>query len=583
MRTFRVWAPLAKKVEVQVDGKRHAMSPEEKTESSTGGWWRAEVETAEVNSDYGFFLDGKGPLPDPCSLSQPEGIHGLSRVVDVSAFKWTDAKWQPPPLSSAIIYELHVGTFTSQGTFKAAIEKLDHLFQLGVTHIELMPVNEFSGSRGWGYDGVDLFAAHHAYGGPFALARFVDACHARGLAVLLDVVYNHVGPAGNHLGDFGPYFTSRYSTPWGKAVNFDDADSDEVRRFFCDNALMWLRDFHFDGLRLDAVHAMLDRTAEHFLEQLGREVKQLSAQLGRLLVVIAESDLNDPRLLWPRERGGFALNAQWSDDFHHSLHSLLTDERDGYYADFGSLAQLAKALRQAFVYDGCYSSSRRRRHGRKPDGLSGHHFLAYLQNHDQIGNRAKGERSAHLMNKDRLKIAAALVLTSPFVPMLFQGEEWAASTPFLYFTNHREAELAEKVRDGRRKEFAAFGWKPEEIPDPQAEETFLRSKLRWEEILGEPHAEILEWHRKLIRLRRTESAMTDGRLDLVNVQFDDEARWLVMERGPITVACNFGSETQDVPLRTGHQRMLTASSENAVAKNETLSLPRESVAILKVD
>jgi maltooligosyltrehalose trehalohydrolase len=430
MHTFRVWTLLPKRVEIQVDGVRHLMVAE------PDGWWHAEVSSAEPGSDYGFFLDGEGPIPDPRSPWQPRGVRGLSRVVDHGAFGWTDSAWQAPPLSQAVIYELHIGTFTRQGAFQAAIEKLDHLVELGVTHVELMPVNEFSGTRGWGYDGVDLFAPHHAYGGPEGLKKLVDACHSRRLAVLLDVVYNHLGPSGNVLDRFAPYFTSRYATPWGPAINFDGADSDEVRRFFCDNALMWLRDYHFDGLRLDAVHAILDTSAEPFLEQLGVEVKQLEAQLDRPLVLIAESDLNDPRLLWPRERGGFALDAQWSDDFHHALHTVLTGERKGYYSDFGALADLAKALRQAFVYDGQYSAHRRRRHGRPPAGLSGGRFLAYLQNHDQIGNRANGERSSQLLSSERLKIAAAIVFTSPFIPLLFQGEEWGATTPFLYFTDH---------------------------------------------------------------------------------------------------------------------------------------------------
>jgi maltooligosyltrehalose trehalohydrolase len=573
MQTFRVWAPLPKEVSVRVKGRDYPMV------SEPSGWRAVVVPDAKTGDDYGFMLDGEGPFPDPRSAFQPQGVNGLSRVVDHAAFGWRDAHWQAPPLSSAVIYELHIGTFTPEGTFAAAVGQLDHLVALGITHVELMPVNEFSGHHGWGYDGVDLFAPHHDYGDAAALKTLIDACHARHLAVLLDVVYNHLGPTGNYLAKFAPYFNSHYSTPWGSAINFDGPDSDEVRRFFCDNALMWLRDFHFDGLRLDAVHAIIDTSAEPFLEQLGREVKELAAASGRHLVLIPESDLNDPRLLASREAGGFELDAQWSDDFHHALHTVLTGEKNGYYADFGSLAQLAKALRQAWVYDGCYAAFRRRRHGRPHRGLSGHRFLGYLQNHDQIGNRAQGDRSSQFLSDGQLKIAAALILTSPFVPMLFQGEEWAASTPFLYFTDHQDAALGQAVREGRRREFAAFGWKPEEIPDPQAPETFQRSKLNWPELTAARHADLLDWHRKLIHLRRTEPALDDGRLELVQVQFDEPARWLTLTRGPFTIACNFHTAAQSVPIPPARQ-ILLASAPPALS-NAAITLPPQSVAILK--
>jgi maltooligosyltrehalose trehalohydrolase len=574
MKTFRVWAPLPKTLEVQVGNEVLPMS------AGPDGWWTAEA-PAPPDGDYGFILDGAGPFPDPRSPWQPQGVHGLSRLVDQGAFRWSDAGWQPPPLSAAVIYELHVGTFTPAGTFAAAIERLGHLADLGVTHVELMPANEFPGDRGWGYDGVDLFAPHHAYGGPHGLKELVDACHARGLAVLLDVVYNHLGPSGNYLGRFAPYFTTRYSTAWGPALNFDGPDSDEVRRFFCDNARMWLRDYHLDGLRLDAVHAIFDASAQPFLEQLGGEVKQMEAQLGRRLLLIAESDANDPRLLWSRERGGFGLDAQWSDDFHHALHAVLTGERNGYFADFGRLAQIGKALRQAYVFDGCYSVYRRRRHGRPPAGLSGHRFLAYLQNHDQIGNRARGERSPKLMSLGRLKTGAALLFTSPFLPMLFQGEEWGAGTPFLYFTDHPEPKLAQAVREGRRQEFAAFGWRPDEIPDPQARETFELSKLNWSEIPESPHLELLAWHRQLIRLRRLEPALTDGRLDLVRAQWDEQAHWLTLERGAITAACNLAAAPQRIPLRAGKQRALMISEAGIATGDGFVELPPDSVAMVK--
>jgi maltooligosyltrehalose trehalohydrolase len=550
-------------------------------EAQHDGWWSAKVLSAKIGDDYGFILNGEGPFPDPRSKSQPKGVHQMSRLVDENHFQWTDKKWQSPPIASAIIYEMHIGTFTPGGTFLSTIEKLDHLASLGVTHVELMPVVEFPGNYGWGYDGVDLFAPHHAYGKTDDLKALVDACHACGLGAILDVVYNHLGPSGNYLAKFAPYFTTRYAPTWGEALNYDGTDSDKVRRFFCDNALMWLRNFHFDGLRLDAVHAIYDFSAQHFLEQLKLEVEQLSAQLGRHLFLIAESDLNDPRLLWPRERGGFDLDAQWSDDFHHALHTVLTGEKNGYYSDFGTLGNLAKALQKAFVYDGKYSAHRRRRHGRPAEILSGQRFLGYLQNHDQVGNRAQGERSSHLLSLGKLKIGAALVLTSPFVPLLFQGEEWGASTPFLYFTDYQEPELAAAVGEGRCKEFAAFGWKANEVPHPQARETFEKSKLKWNEIDGPPHAEILEWHKQLIHLRRAENDWSDGEMKNVRVEFDENDNWLVMKRGASIVACNFSARLQRIPLWDGTFQVLLASDPGVNAINGSVVLPPESVAICR--
>jgi maltooligosyltrehalose trehalohydrolase len=575
MHTFRVWAPLPKKVEAQVGAEKFLL------DAQADGWWSAEISTANAGDDYGFLLDGAGPFPDPRSASQPDGVHKLSRLVDQNKFQWTDKNWQSPPLASAVIYELHLGTFTPAGTFISAIEKLDYLVALGVTHVELMPVVQFSGKHGWGYDGVDLFAPHYAYGVPDDLKNLVDACHARGLGAILDVVYNHLGPSGNYLAKFAPYFTKRYAPTWGEALNYDGADSENVRRFFCDNALMWLRDFHFDGLRLDAVHAIYDFSAQHFLEQLKREVEQLSARTGRHLFLIPESDLNDPRLLWPRERGGFNLDAQWSDDFHHALHTVLTGEKNGYYSDFGRLENLAAALQQAFVYEGKFSEHRRRKHGRPVENLSAHRFVGYLQNHDQVGNRAQGERSSALMSRGKLKIGAALVLTSPFVPMLFQGEEWGAATPFLYFTDYPEPELAAAVAEGRCKEFAAFGWKPEEVPHPQARETFERSKLNWNEPAENSHAEILAWHKKLIQLRRAEKDLSDGDLKNVRVEFDEKNRWLVMRRGTITVACNFASHSRGIPLPLREYKTLLASEPGVNAVSGGIILRPESVAIFQ--
>jgi len=538
--TFSIWAPRASSAEVVIGDRRVRM--EMSASASASGWFVATVDDAGPGTRYMLSIDGGDVRPDPRSNFQPEGLDGPSEIVDHGAFGWTDEAWRGVPLPSAVLYELHVGTFTADGTFEAAIGNLGHLADLGVDVIELMPVNEFPGLRGWGYDGAGLFAPHHGYGGPEGLKRLVDAAHNRGIAVVVDVVYNHLGPAGNHLGEFGPYFTDRYATPWGMAVNLDGASSDEVRRFFLDNASYWLREFHVDGLRVDAVHALVDTSATHFLEELCGEVERLSAELGRNLFLIAESDLNDPRVVARREVGGYGFDAQWSDDFHHALHAVLTGEQGGYYGDFGSLSQLATALRRAFVFAGDYSASRDRRHGRVPAGIAGWRFLGYLQNHDQIGNRAQGERSSQLLSPERLEIAAALVFTAPFVPMLFMGEEWGAASPFLYFTDHSDPDLARAVSEGRRREFAAFGWAPEEVPDPQDASSFERSKLDWDEVRTAQHARLLDWHRRLIALRRDRPELRDGRLDRVRVDVDEAARRITVHRGEIRVHVNLGDE-----------------------------------------
>ncbi|MGH7748223.1 MAG: malto-oligosyltrehalose trehalohydrolase, partial [Candidatus Dormibacteria bacterium] len=405
-------------------------------------------------TDYRLGVDGHPGLPDPRSPHQPEGVHGPSRTVDHRAHAWGDGDWRGAELADAVLYELHVGTFTPQGTFDAAAARLGHLVELGVTAVEIMPVAEFPGDRGWGYDGVNLFAPHHAYGGPDGLRRLVDACHAHGLAAVLDVVYNHLGPDGNYLGAFGPYFTDRYRTPWGEAINLDGRQSDEVRAFVVDNALMWLRDYHLDGLRLDAVHAILDTSAVHILEELAGRVRALEAELGRRLWLIAESDLNDPRLVRDPDRGGYGLDAQWTDDVHHALHAVLTGERTGYYADYGRVEDVAQALRHAFVLDGRYSRYRERRFGRPIGDLGGAHFVVCLQNHDQVGNRATGDRISATLSPGLLACGAALVLCSPYTPMIFMGEEWGAATPFQFFSHMPDSALREAIRDGRYAEFA---------------------------------------------------------------------------------------------------------------------------------
>jgi maltooligosyltrehalose trehalohydrolase len=546
-----------------------------------GDWWQLEVEDAGPGADYGFLVDDDvSCYPDPRSQRQPNGVHGLSRVYDQTAFAWTDAPFQAPPLASGILYELHIGAFTPEGTFDAAAGKLDYLAGLGVTHIELMPVAAFEGRHGWGYDAVALYAVHEPYEGPDGLKRFVNAAHAKGLAVLLDVVYNHFGPSGNYTGRFGPYVVDSHRTPWGGAVNLEDAGAYEVRRYFCDNALMWLRDFHVDGLRIDAVHAFVDRSAIHFLEQLATEVATLEASLARRLVLIAESDLNDPRVVTPREAGGFGIDAQWSDDFHHALFTaLIPAERQGYYADFGLLAQLAKAIEQTFVYDGIYSRYRKRIHGRPPTGLSQHKFLGYIENHDQVGNRAIGDRISHIAGLDRAKIAAALVLTSPFVPMLFQGQEWAASTPFQYFADHDDLELARAVSEGRRREFAAFGWEPARIPDPENPAAFESSKLKWEEAARPGHAEMLAWYRALICLRRRTPCLNDATPGNTRVTYDEQEKWLRMERGTISVICNLGELEHGFGVPSG-AGVLLRSREIARTEEGAIVLPPDTVAVL---
>jgi maltooligosyltrehalose trehalohydrolase len=569
---IEVWAPKTHQVDLDADGVRHPMVP-----AGRPGWWRADVQV----TDYSFRLDDGDQLPDPRSLWQPYGINGPSRIYDHSAFSWTDDAWRGVPLSGSVLYELHTGTFTAEGTFDAAITRLDYLRELGITTIELMPVAAFPGHHGWGYDGVNLWAVHDPYGGPDGLKRFVDAAHARGLAVLLDVVYNHLG-AGNRLADFGPYFTTVYSTPWGSAVNLDQPGSDEVRAFLIGNALMWLRDYHLDGLRLDAVHALRDTRAVHFLEELADDVQALEARVKRELTLIAESDLNDPRMVTAGEAGGYGLDAQWSDDFHHAVHATITGERDGYYTDFASMAALAKTYTRVFFHDGTWSSFRGRTHGRPVDVLRtpGHRFLGYLQDHDQIGNRAVGDRITAGIPADLAMVAAGLVLTAPFTPMLFMGEEWAASTPWQYFTDHIDPDLARAVADGRRQEFAAHGWATEDVPNPQDEATFLNSKLDWPERHREPHATMLSWYRQLIALRHARPELTDSRLDRITVQYDEQARWLLVHRGPLCIGANLSNAPVQLTLAAPAAAILATSNSAVTTTQTTLNLPPVSFAVV---
>lgn len=562
--SFEVWAPSADRVEVVIADRRHALQRGDR------GWWRGGP-AAVAGTDYTFRIDGGPERPDPRSRHQPNGVHGPSRVVHLPSPAPGPV---PIDLASAVIEEIHIGTFSAEGTFDGAIDHLDHLVDLGVTAVEIMPVNAFPGVRGWGYDGVDLWAVHEPYGGPAGLRRFVDAAHARDLAVILDVVHNHLGPDGNYLAEFGPYFTDRFSTPWGDAVNLDGAASDEVREFLIESALAWITDYGIDGLRLDAVHALLDTSAVHLLEELAVRV----AELDRPAVLIAESDLNDPRLVRARTEGGYGLDAQWSDDFHHALHVALTGERTAYYADFTGLADVATALERGFVYDGRYSAHRDRRHGRPLGGLSGHRLLAYAQNHDQIGNRARGDRLVHQCGERRAAVGAVITLTSPFVPMLFQGEEWAASTPFPYFTDHQDPALAAAVRLGRRQEWAAFGWDPDDIPEPQDPTTFESAKLRWDERTEAPHAEMLDLHRRLLALRHSRPALADGRLDEVSATADEASGTLVVERGDVVIVANLSSEDQVVEARDGRDLLVATDDPELVA--DRVRMPPSSAAVL---
>ncbi|MGY1663358.1 malto-oligosyltrehalose trehalohydrolase [Geodermatophilus sp. SYSU D00705] len=574
---FSVWAPLPKRVRLQVDGAVHDMRRDD------DGWWRAVVEAAP-EADYGFLLDeDETPRPDPRSRRQPDGVHGLSRRFDPAAYGWGDSAWTGRPLAGGVVYEMHVGTFTPEGTLDAAARRLDHLVELGVDFVELLPVNGFNGTHNWGYDGVLWYTVQEEYGGPAAYQRFVDACHARGLGVIQDVVYNHLGPSGNYLPLFFPVFSEGANT-WGNSVNLSGPDSDEVRRYIIDNALMWLRDMHVDGLRLDAVHALVDERATHLLEELAQEVDRLSVAEGRPLTLIAESDLNDPRMVTPRVAGGTGLTAQWSDDFHHALHATLTGEGQGYYADFAAagLAGLAKTLTGAFFHDGAWSSFRRRHHGRPVDTgvLPGWKFLAYLQDHDQIGNRAVGDRISASLSPDLLAVGATIVLTSPFTPMLFMGEEWGASTPWQFFTSHPEPELGRATAEGRIGEFAEHGWDADVVPDPQDPETFTRSKLDWEELEREPHSRLLGVHRALLALRRAHPDLVDPDLSRIAVTWDDAERWLVVHRGSLRVVANLSGEAREVDLDVPAGEVLFASGELPTIDGRTVTVPRESAVVV---
>src|SRR5271167_93995 len=572
MHEFAVWAPKPDTVGLDVDGTTHPMT------RGRDGWWRATVEAAP-NARYGYLLDDDPkPLPDPRSPRQPDGVHGSSQLWEPAAQAWTDEGWAGRSVQGAVIYELHIGTFTLEGTFDSAIEKLDYLVDLGVDFVEVMPVNAFSGTHGWGYDGVLWYAVHEPYGGPDGLVRFVDACHRRGLGVLIDTVFNHLGPSGNYLPRFGPYLSSA-SNPWGEGINIADAGSDEVRRYIIGCALRWMRDFHADGLRLDAVHALFDTTAIHILEELATETDWLSKQVGRPLSLVAESDLNDPRVITPRDQHGYGVTAQWDDDVHHAVHTAVSGERQGYFADFGSLATLAETLRRGFFHAATYSSFRRRRHGRPLDvsRIPATRLVAYTCTHDQVGNRALGDRPSQNLTYGQLAVKAALVLGSPYTAMLFMGEEWGASTPFQFFSSHPEPELARATAEGRKAEFAEHGWDADDIPDPQDPQTFQRSKLNWGEVGSGDHARLLRLYQDLIALRRNETDLADPWLQRLLVDYDEDARWIVMRRGRSTVACNLGGEPVSVPFAG----VLVLCSDPPDVVDECTVLPPHSFVILR--
>ncbi len=572
MREFSVWAPYAGRAELVLPDSAHPMTRD------AGGWWHVTA-AVDAESTYAFSLDGGDPRPDPQGLRLPHGPHGWSQLFDPDEFPWSDDTWTGVDLDGAVIYELHVGTFTPAGDLDSAAERLGHLADLGVSVVELMPLAPFPGTHGWGYDGVAPFAVHEPYGGPAALQRFVDAAHHQGLAVCLDVVYNHLGPDGNYLGEFGPYLTDHHETPWGRALNLDTPGSDVVRRWVLDNVTQWLRDFHVDALRLDAVHELHDDRALHLLEEMAAEVDVLAERVNRRLWLVAESDRNDPRTVTPRRAGGVGLHAQWADDVHHALHVALTGETQGYYADFADPGALAKVMRTPFFHDGTWSSFRERTHGRPVDPVTvpGRRFVASLQTHDQVGNRAVGDRLSATLSPGLLAGGAAILLTSPWTPMLFMGEEWGATTPWMYFTDHTDPDIADAVREGRRSEFAAHGWDKADVPDPQDPRTFESSRLSWSEPVHDPHARLLRWYRDLIRFRREHADLRDGVLERVDASYDAVARAFSMHRGEYQVLVNLSAETRR--FDADGQVLLTWEPETAVVDGR-VELPARSAVIV---
>ena len=581
MRHFAVWAPFAQeRVDLVADGDRTPMVLVA-DEGPDNGLWVIDADVpAEVR--YGYSLDGGSVLPDPRGIHLPDGPHGLNETYDLDAFEWSDQGWQGARLHGSVLYELHIGTFTSGRTFDAAIERLDHLVDLGVTMVEMMPIAAFPGTNGWGYDGVAPYAVHEPYGGPAGFQRFVDACHAKGLAVCLDVVYNHLGPDGNYLGAYGPYFTDAYDTPWGLALNLDGPGSDQVRRYVLDNVRMWLRDFHVDALRLDAVHELYDGRALTLLEEIAVLSDELSEELGRTVVVTAESDRNDPQTVMARDLGGVGLAGQWADDVHHGLHVALTGEAQGYYGDFNDPAALETILRTPFFHAGTWSTHRDRVHGRpvEPDKVRGSQFVVSLQNHDQIGNRATGDRQSASLSLARLQAGAMLLLTSPFTPMLFMGEEWGASTPWQYFTDHTDEALGEAVRQGRRNEFSAFGFAWDDVPDPQSGSTVEASTLDWAELEEGVHAALYEWYVRLLTFRRERPELADDDLAAVVVR-QPEPWCVVVHRGPYRVCVNLAQDSVLVDLYgETNLEILLSNCDASLGDDGRMELPADGAVLL---
>ncbi|WP_457963101.1 malto-oligosyltrehalose trehalohydrolase [Arthrobacter sp. D1-29] len=578
---FDLWAPRADSVTLLAGGQHYPMARVERGPGADG-WWAAESAPVEGDVDYGYLLDDDPkPLPDPRSRRLPDGVHALARTYSPAAHVWQDAGWQGKELRGAVIYELHVGTFTPEGTLDAAAERLSYLAELGVDFVELLPVNGFNGTHNWGYDGVQWFAVHEGYGGPAAYQRFVDATHAAGMGVIQDVVYNHLGPSGNYLSRFGPYLKQGDANTWGDSVNLDGPGSDVVREYILDNAALWLRDYHVDGLRLDAVHALRDERAVHLLEELGALGDAISAETGLAKTLIAESDLNNPRLIYPRNVNGYGLAGQWSDDFHHAVHVNVSGETTGYYGDFTSLGVLAKVLKDGFLHDGSYSSFRGRHHGRPINTALVHPeaLVVCNQNHDQIGNRATGDRLSQSLHYGQLAVAAVLTLTSPFTPMLFMGEEFGASTPWQFFTSHPEPELGKATAEGRIREFERMGWDPAVVPDPQDPETFRRSKLNWEEVSQGRHAQLLELYRSLTALRRGHPELAGLGFTDTEVRFNDDDGWLRFRRGALEVLLNFSEE--EIRLEDASGLMLLSTDDATKLEGGALTLPAWSAAILK--
>ncbi len=584
-----LWAPLVEDAAIQIAGKNNLALIKQDY-----GYWQIATNQLQPGDRYKFVLDGQNEFPDPTSLSQPEGVHGFSEALNLTDFAWTDTSWNNLPLADYVLYELHTGTFTPEGTFAALADKLDYLKQLGVNAIEIMPVAQFPGSRNWGYDGVFPFAVQHSYGGARGLQQLVDICHQKGLAVVLDVVYNHLGPEGNYLGAYGPYFTDKYNTPWGNALNFDDAWCDGVRQFFIENVLMWFRDFHVDALRLDAVHAIKDFSAVHILREIKMQVNQLMKETGRTHHLIVELDLNDPKFINPLEEQGFGMDAQWIDEFHHALRVTATGERTGYYADFTGISHLAKAYQDAYVYDGQYSPHRFKKFGLKAENNPGQQFIVFSQNHDQVGNRMLGERTSQLVSFEMQKLMAGATLVSPYIPMLFMGEEYGEPNPFLYFVSHTDPDLVEAVRKGRKAEFAAFH-AIGEAPDPQSEATFNQSKLQWDLISQKPHQLLFRYYQTLIALRREQAALRHLNRQHLDVACNEEIKTLLLHRWHenqhVLCLLNFSTTLQPVTLPTyvaNWQKLFDsadlqwngpAAAPDAVIGGNSISLQPESLVL----